>query len=214
MGISREEAEQLGSELTASHVPMTAKSSLRVHPKDGFLLFEFEDGLSFYRAKEGETPSETFRSYVKDPIVLRYLPVTYEIDSDDAVSNKILDQFQEKYGKKARDRIDSMVMPWNGRTILMCLIPQEIVSLMMREHGGMLATYIRGPAHALRSIPAMNPLVSETTAGDEYIRRVFATPYQKGQYEEAYQIHMKLLEEVMKSEASGISVGPIGSWSP
>lgn len=214
LGLSRQETEELAKEMLTSKAPLIAKSKLRVIPNREYLLFEFEDGLSFYRTKEGETPSETFRSYLNDPVMPNYLPATYEIDEDPTVPYKVLDQFQEKYGKRARDRMDWRVTSWDGRTVLMILIPQEVVTEMMKEHGGMLATFIRGPAKALREIPTMKPLIAESVGEEEHIRRVFATNYGKEQYWGAYQFHMNLLNEVVQSKAAGISMGPIGSWSP
>jgi hypothetical protein len=213
VGLSAEETAAIQAEFQSSQTPLTTKSDLTIHPQDGFLLFEFEDGLSYYRAKEGETPVETFRSYLSDVAIPRYLPMTYEIDSDPSVSEKVLTQYQEKYGS-ASEHVDWMITEWKDKTILMVLIPQEIVTQMMREQGGTLVSFIRGPAESLRQIPTMKSLIQDSVSDSEVIKRIFATQYQRSQYADALEFHWKLVNEVVKSPASGISLGPFGKWYP
>ncbi len=213
-GIPESEWPALQNALKASNVPLSTKETLRIHPRDGWILFEYEDGLSFYRAAPSETPLETFQSYLNNPVVSRYMPATYEITGDDSVPQKVLGQFQDHYGFKAAQRIDWMTTEWKNHQILMVLIPQEIVTAMMRQEGGALVSHIRGPAGALRRIPTMKPLIPDTVPDDEIVRRLFATQYAKHQYWDAWRFHSELFKEVVSSPGSGISFGPIASWYP
>ncbi len=213
VGLSAEETAALQAEFQSSQSPLITKSDFTVHERDGYLLFEFEDGLSYYRAKEGESAIQTFRSYLSDVAIPKYLPMTYEIDADPTVPEKVLMQFQEKYGSASK-HVDWMVTEWKDKTILMVLIPQEIVAQMMREQGGTLVSFIRGPAESLRQIPTMKPLIQDSVADSDVIRRIFATQYQQHQYEDAREFHWKLVNEVAKSPASGITLGPFCSWYP
>lgn len=212
-GVPESEWAPLEAALKESSVPLSTKETLRVHPREGWILFEYEDGLSFYRATESETPVETFQSYLKNPVVARYMPATYEITGDDSVPEKVLNQFQNHYGRAA-DRIDWKTTEWKDRQILMVLIPQEIVTAMMRQEGGTLVSHVRGPASSLRQIPTMKPLIPDTVPDSEVVRRLFATQYAKNQYWEAMRFHSELLNEVVLSTATGISLGPVGTWYP
>lgn len=212
-GVPESEWPALQKALQDSQVPLNAKETLRVHPRDGWILFEYEDGLSFYRATQSETPLETFQSYLKNPVVSRYMPATYEITGDNSVPEKVLNQFQNQYGRAA-DRIDWKTTEWKDRQILMVLIPQEIVTAMMRQEGGTLVSHVRGPAGSLRQIPTMKPLIPDTVPDKEIVRRLFATQYAKQQYWEALRFHSDLLNEVVSSPATGISLGPVGAWYP
>lgn len=214
-GVPESEWASLQKALQDSQVPLSAKETLRIHPRDGWILFEYEDGLSFFRATHAsETPLETFQAYLKNPMVPRYMPATYEVDADGTVPQKVLDQFQEQYGPRARARIDWMTTEWQGRHILMILMPQEVVAAMMRAQGGTLVSHVRGPAGALREIPTMNPLIPDTVPAEEIVRRLFATQYGKNQYHDAMQFHSQLLSEVVSKHSSGISLGPVGAWYP
>lgn len=212
-GVPESEWPALQKALQESQVPLSAKETLRVHPREGWILFEYEDGLSFYRASASETPLETFRAYLNNPVVSRYMPATYEITGDATVPQKVLQQFQDHYGRAA-ERIDWMTTDWKDRQILMVLIPQEIVTAMMRQEGGTLVSHVRGPAGSLRQIPTMKPLIPDTVPDKEVVRRLFATQYAKQQYWEALRFHSELLNEVVSSIATGISLGPVGAWYP
>lgn len=214
-GVPETEWSALQKELESSNVPLNTKQTLRIHSRDGYLLFEYEDGLSFYRCTtDSQSPLEIFQDYLKNPIIPRYMPATYEIDADNTVPQKVLDQFQEHYGWRAAQHINWMTTEWQGRHLLMILIPQEIVAAMMREQGGNLVSNIRGPAGSLRAIPTMKPLIPETVPDKEIVRRLFATQYGKDQYASAFQFHSELVKEVIMSSESGISLGPIGAWYP
>ena len=213
-GVPESEWPALQKALESSAVPLNAKQTLRVHPRDGYILFEYEDGLSFYRGTPGTNPLEIFQEYLTNPVVPRYMPATYEVDNDPTVSQKVLDQFQERYGFRAKQRIDWMTTEWQGRHVLMILMPQEVVAAMMREAGGTLVSHIRGPAGSLRAIPTMKPLIPDTVPDSEVVRRLFATQYGKNQYEFASQYHSELLKEVVASGVEGISLGPVGAWYP
>ncbi len=216
--VSEKERLLMERQLAASGSPLAAKERLTVHPRDGFILFEFEDGFSFYRADwTGQSHTDMFQCYLRNPAIHRYMPVTYEIIVADAetTAHGLLNNFREKYGRTA-DHIDWMhtTIPNSSTSVIMMLLPQEIVEAMMRPRGGTLYTEITGPAGALRALPSVAPLIPDTISDDEHVRRLFATQYEATQYDQALLYHHQVVREVFANHGKGISLRKVAAWNP
>lgn len=216
--ISEKEESLLKKKLEASGSPLAQKEFLTVHPRDDYLLFEFEDGFSFYRkAAQHQRPVDIFLHYLRNPVIHRYMPVTYELTSagDQETAKKLLENFQEKYGWRVANHIDWMQAEiTENRHVVMMLLPQELVETMMRPQGGILYTEIRGPAASLRRLPSVKPLIPDTVHDDESVRRMFATRYEANQYNQALQYHNQVMQEVCREPGHGISICKFAAWNP
>jgi len=138
-----------------------------------------------------------------------YLCSSFELD-DPAL---LKERFQEVYGKKAR-QIDTHLFTLAGKKLLLCLFPSSVVREMMCESGGMLKTVFKGNTQDLRHIPALQHFLHFPDE-DRYVESVFATRYERGNFEAVRALHYQIVKEVIeiKRDRGGpITLGPIAQW--
>jgi hypothetical protein len=184
-------------------------------PQESGLVFKHTQGFSFCKRPRGdENDVETFRAYLKNRVYSRYMPVTYEIGEDPTLPEKVIGQFREKFSPAAVDKIQWMTHKGEGKLFLILQIPEELVFAMFHPNGGQIVSTFRGKAGALRKIQMLAPLIPETAAEDEIVRRVFGTQYGAGGYQKALAFHWQTVQELAAKPNMGISFGPVGIWVP
>lgn len=190
------------------------------HP-DGLVmkLNKGERGFTFCRRSHpDETSVETFRAYLRNPVAAQYIPMTYEISkegdkTEQEIVSDILSSYENAHGRALAAKIDWIL--WRQTSnFLIVLLPREIVARLMCDQGGLLTTEFRGRVGALRKIKALAPVLPEDVGDEDVVRRGLVTQYGKGAYLACYAIHQSVVREVCRHPGQGITIGPIGVWSP
>jgi hypothetical protein len=182
-----------------------------------FRMDKGEGGFSFCRGCENDV--ETFRNFLHDPIQSLYMPIVYDVkERTDAVVQSILDRYAN-YGAQHAAKIDWIWYEYEGKQLLIMRIPKEIVQGMMHRFGGVLSTQVRGSCAALRQLPVISKIVPEDAVDEEIMHRAFVTPYTsaKGdgtEYDQCLAIHQAAVREVIEAGPMGVSIGPVGVWTP
>jgi hypothetical protein len=175
-----------------------------LHVEGSVVVFQTKRGFYFRRGTVEEAVEAELATNERI-----YLCSSFELN-DPA---PLLERFQEVYGKKAR-QIDTHLFTLAGKTLLLCLFPSSVVREMMCESGGMLKTVFKGNTQDLRHIPALQHFL-HFPDGDRYVESVFATRYERGNYEAVRALHYQIVKEVieLKRDRGGpISLGPIAQW--
>jgi len=211
--------QQLMAEAAADG-PFKNAEEVEVIPHTDGLVFkqsgsEGGGGFAFCKRPHGdENDVEVFRAYIQNPAYRRYMPVTYEIGEDPTLPEKVVGQFREKFSAKAVAKIDWLTHRDEGKLLLILTLPEELVFAMFHPNGGQIVSTFKGKAGALRKIQMLAPLIPETTAEDEVVRRVFGTQYGAGGYQKALAFHWQTVQELAAKPNMGISFGPVGIWVP
>jgi hypothetical protein len=206
---TEEQLTRWNARLRESTAPIKEESEgepILIHVEGSVVIFQTKRGFYFRRGAVESAVEEELTA--KERI---YLCRPFELS--DPVP--LLERFQEVYGKKAR-QIDThlFTLPPAGMTLLLCLFPSSVVRLMMCESGGMLKTVFKGNTQDLRHIPALQHFL-QFPDGDRYVESVFATRYERGNYEAVRALHYQIVKEVieMKRDRGGpITLGPIAQW--
>jgi hypothetical protein len=143
------------------------------------------------------------------------MPIAYEVkEPSEEVVQGILKRY-ETFGVQHAAKIDWIWYETRGRHLLILRIPKEIVRGMMLHEGGTLSTSVRGPVAAIRELPVLGRIVPEEAKDGEVMHRAFVTSYaSREQYEQCRAIHDAALREVIAAGSVGISIGPVGVWTP
>jgi hypothetical protein len=209
---------ELLKEMATSGPFRDEEDEVEVFPQESCLIFKHKQGYSFCKRPHGhENDVETFRAYLKDRVHRRYMPITYEIGEDPSLPEKVIGQFREKFSGATVDKIQWMVHREHSggeKLFLILQIPEELVFALFHENGGQIVSTFKGKAGALRKIQMLAPLIPETTAEDEVVRRVFGTQYGAGGYQKALAFHWQTVQELAAKPNMGISFGPVGIWVP
>jgi hypothetical protein len=195
------------------------------HPEGLVLkLNKGERGFTFCRRPLGfENDVETFRAFLHNPVAAQYIPMTYEIMAEgdtsvQSVAEDILASYEKAHGHTLAKKIDWLVWSTGGaattNTFLIVLLPREIVERLMRDQGGRLTTMFGGRVGALRKIKTLAPVLPEDAEDDEVVRRGLVTEYGKGGHLACFSIHQSVVREICRHPGQGITIGPIGVWSP
>lgn len=186
-----------------------------------FRLDEGQGGYTFCRNLWGsESDAEVFRRFLQDPVQTQYMPITYEVkERKEEIVQDILARYAN-FGSQHAAKIDWIWYERKGRHLLILRIPKEIVRAMIHRQGGVLSTQVRGPVSALRALPVLSKIVPEDAKDDEVMHRAFITPYTAAagsggaEYDQCMAVHQAALREVIAAGAVGITIGPIGTWTP
>jgi hypothetical protein len=197
-----------------TQVALKAKASVTIVYDEAAQVAVFQSAEGFYfrrgpldAAVRTELTTES-RDYLCSPFELTVNPKEGKADP-----NPLLQRFEDKYGRKAR-QIDTHLFVHNGTTLLLALFPSSVVREMMAPHGGLLKTVFKGSTQDLRHIPALQHFLNFPDE-DTYVESVFATRYEKGNYEAVRALHYQIVKDVIeiKRDRGGpIALGPIAQW--
>jgi hypothetical protein len=207
-----DEWNRLFAALPESH-PLKAEGGDVVESCDeGVTVFQFSKGFFFRRgdadaAVRAECAASQ-RECLCSPFELLANPRDGKADP-----TPLLQRFEDLYGRRAK-QIDTHLFSHNGVTLLLALFPSNIVREMMAPHGGILKTVFKGNTRDLRRIPALQHFLHFPDE-DADVESVFATQYDKGNYEAVRALHYQIVKDVIeiKRDRGGpITLGPIGQW--
>ena len=208
--------------LDAKHPILAGTKKVEVIRHEAGIILKLDDGargFTFYRHTPTDPGNDllTFRAFLSDAVMGRYMPITYQLQTCDPAAVKgIVANYERNYGTCLAAKVNTLLFTHEFKHLVIILVPKEIVRAMVHEKQGELLTMVRGPAKALRTLPLLAPLVTEDQADTDVVRRGFVTTYQEGGYQASRAIHWGIVREVIThgSGGLGVCIGPIATWTP
>lgn len=188
------------------------KGDVTVTKQGDLLLFRGPYGFYFEHMTLPHDVETELSRIVRSPRI--YHSTAFEIDHDDpAVVTKLLDRFQEQYGKLAR-QIDWCTIRADGKDLMLVKFPPTVLRCMLGPTGGMMKTHYAGPADALRALPTLDRLgvLKDEFVVDGHIKSALVTEYKDYHYVAVQRLHWDLVREAIARPHSGITLGPIAFW--
>ena len=133
----------------------------------------------------------------------------YEL-ADTSAAASVIASFEEKFGTKNAKKIDIYTTEFNNRRFLLAKFPANVVKQLFETQGGTMKTGFKGPRDNLLKIPTLDKYFEfkETT-----VASIFATQYEKGNYDYVKSVHYQLLQEVISRPNLGITLSPVAEWT-
>lgn len=136
----------------------------------------------------------------------------YEL-TDAAAAASVLTSFEEKFGVKAAKKIDIYATEFNNRRFLLAKFPANVIKQLFETQGGTMKTGFKGPRDNLLKIPTLDKYFEFKETADPTVASVFATQYEKGNYDYVKSVHYQLLQEVVSHPNLGITLSPVAEWT-
>ena len=181
-----------------------------VFEKNGCAIYHSAAGFYFIRIIQ--SLEDTIYEDIRTP--REYLCTAFEIQSgDESAKKRLLERFQETYGKKYSDMIEHECFNYQCKYILLAKFPTCVVRHLFAKSGGNMRTIISGPTESLKQIPTLVRL-GNINKEDERSTSVFVTQYGPNMFPTVNQIHYDLIREVLSKPNIGVTVGPFMVWDP
>jgi hypothetical protein len=136
----------------------------------------------------------------------------YEL-ADVAATASVLASFEEKFGVKNSKKIDIYTTEFNNRRFLLAKFPANVVKQLFETQGGTMKTGFKGPRDNLLKIPTLDKYFEFKETTEPTVASVFATQYEKGNYDYVKSVHYQLLQEVVSHPNLGITLSPVAEWT-
>ena len=136
----------------------------------------------------------------------------YEL-TDATAAASVLASFEEKFGVKASKKIDIYTTEFNNRNFLLAKFPANVVKQLFETQGGTMKTGFKGPRDNLLKIPTLDKYFEFKETADPTVASIFATQYEKGNYDYVKSVHYQLLQEVVSHPNLGITLSPVAEWT-
>lgn len=136
----------------------------------------------------------------------------YEL-TDLSAAASVIAGFEEKFGIKAAKKIDIYTTEFNNRRFLLAKFPANVVKQLFETQGGTIKTGFKGPRDNLLKIPMLDKYFEFKETKEPTVASVFATQYEKGQYDYVKSVHYQLLQEVVNHPNLGITLSPVAEWT-
>ena len=172
------------------------------------IVYHSASGFYFYRLAAGTGVYEGVLAEIDIPRT--YLCSAFELLDGAGVDEKMRQRFVEVYGQRLAAQIDTFRVSFSGKELLLAKFPAEVVRRMMSDNGGVLKTVFRGSAEELRRLPTLARFVELPESG--LVHSVFATQYGPGQLHLVRALHYRIVQEVARGEARGVSLCNIAQW--
>ena len=136
----------------------------------------------------------------------------YEL-ADPTAAASVLAGFEERFGVKNAKKIDTYTTEFNNRQFLLAKFPANVVKQLFETQGGTLKTGFKGPRDNLLKIPTLDKYFEFKETADPTVASVFATQYDKGNFDYVKTVHYQLLQEVVSHPNLGITLSPVAEWT-
>jgi hypothetical protein len=136
----------------------------------------------------------------------------YEL-TDASAAASVLNSFEEKFGVKASKKIDIYTTEFNNRRFLLAKFPANVIKQLFETQGGTMKTGFKGPRDNLLKIPTLDKYFEFKETEEPTVASVFATQYEKGNYDYVKSVHYQLLQEVVSHPNLGITLSPVAEWT-
>jgi len=141
-----------------------------------------------------------------------FICTAYEL-SNAAAAASVLTSFEEKFGIKNAKKIDIYTTEFNNRRFLLAKFPANVIKQLFETQGGTMKTGFKGPRDSLLQIPTLEQYFEFKMTNEPTVSSVFATQYEKGNYEYVKTVHYQLLQEVISRPNLGITLSPVAEWT-
>jgi len=135
----------------------------------------------------------------------------YELADANAAAS-VITSFEEKFGIKAAKKIDIYTTEFNNRNFLLAKFPANVIKQLFETQGGTMKTGFKGPRDNLLKIPTLDKYFEFKETAEPTVASVFATQYEKGNYDYVKSVHYQLLQEVINHPNLGITLSPVAEW--
>jgi len=135
----------------------------------------------------------------------------YELADANAAAS-VITSFEEKFGIKAAKKIDIYTTEFNNRNFLLAKFPAIVIKQLFETQGGTMKTGFKGPRDNLLKIPTLDKYFEFKETAEPTVASVFATQYEKGNYDYVKSVHYQLLQEVINHPNLGITLSPVAEW--
>jgi len=135
----------------------------------------------------------------------------YELADANAAAS-VITSFEEKFGIKAAKKIDIYTTEFNNRNFLLAKFPANVIKQLFETQGGTMKTCFKGPRDNLLKIPTLDKYFEFKETAEPTVASVFATQYEKGNYDYVKSVHYQLLQEVINHPNLGITLSPVAEW--
>jgi len=125
----------------------------------------------------------------------------------------VIASFEEKFGTKNAKKIDIYTTEFNNRRFLLAKFPANVVKQLFETQGGTMKTGFKGPRDNLLKIPTLDKYFEFKETTEPTVSSVFATQYEKGNYDYVKSVHYQLLQEVISHPNLGITLSPVAEWT-
>ena len=188
----------------------TMDGDVTVVEDNGVAVFHSAAGFYFHRIKT--SLEETIAMDIMTD--RKYLCSTFELDANDqSVKEKLINRFQDKYGKKYSNMIDHHCIKHKGLILMLVKFPSCVLSQMLSSSGGILKTIVTGNKESLKQIPTLVKF-GNITDSLERTSSVFATEYKSGMLPYVINLHYDLLRDIISKPNIGVTVNPFALWEP
>ena len=136
----------------------------------------------------------------------------YEL-ADASAAASVIASFEEKFGTKNAKKIDIYTTEFNNRRFLLAKFPANVVKQLFETQGGTMKTGFKGPRDNLLKIPTLDKYFEFKETTEPTVSSVFATQYEKGNYDYVKSVHYQLLQEVISHPNLGITLSPVAEWT-
>ena len=136
----------------------------------------------------------------------------YEL-ADASAAASVIASFEEKFGTKNAKKIDIYTTEFNNRRFLLAKFPANVVKQLFETQGGTMKTGFKGPRNNLLKIPTLDKYFEFKETTEPTVSSVFATQYEKGNYDYVKSVHYQLLQEVISRPNLGITLSPVAEWT-
>jgi hypothetical protein len=136
----------------------------------------------------------------------------YEL-ADTSAAASVIASFEEKFGTKNAKKIDIYTTEFNNRRFLLAKFPANVVKQLFETQGGTMKTGFKGPRDNLLKIPMLDKYFEFKETTELTVSSVFATQYEKGNYDYVKSVHYQLLQEVVNHPNLGITLSPLAEWT-
>ena len=136
----------------------------------------------------------------------------YEL-TDLSAAASVVAGFEEKFGAKNAKKIDIYTTEFNNRRFLLAKFPANVVKQLFETQGGTMKTGFKGPRDNLLKIPTLDKYFEFKETKEPTVSSVFATQYEKGNYDYVKSVHYQLLQEVISHPNLGITLSPVAEWT-
>ena len=136
----------------------------------------------------------------------------YEL-ADVGATASVLASFEEKFGVKNSKKIDIYTTEFNNRRFLLAKFPANVVKQLFETQGGTMKTGFKGPRDNLLKIPTLDKYFEFKETTEPTVASIFATQYEKGNYDYVKSVHYQLLQEVVSHPNLGITLSPVAEWT-
>jgi len=176
--------------------------------RDDKVVFCSKKGFRFRRIEESVVQTVSTELYTPNNCLCSVFSLS---DATPDIVQKLMNSLSEKHGVKLVNTIDSVLVSYEGDTLMLLNLPSGILRHMMAPSGGLMRTYFGGVVSDLRKIPMLLNY-GNLPDTDNHYAGCLTTEYKAGGLDSVTAFHYNLVREVVANPGLGISLSRIATW--